>query len=188
MKRMFMILPALAVLLFAVSAMAQSTPELRGTWRGPTKIQKLDRVINGQCAIVIDTQNDNTFTGYKLYFKEKVLHKEEFVGLYENGVLHFAENKNESGFGRLTGKQTMVVNYIDHSAFQQVQTCTLERIRFTEGFVEIDKDGDETVIRTEITHYYPLNAERIIKEADTNKDGTLSRQEWDDWREDNDVY
>lgn len=185
MKRMFISITVLMMLISATVVMAMDAPELRGTWRGPTIIQTLDRVIEGKCAIVIDTQNGNTFTGYKLYFKKNVLQKEPLVGLYENGTLHFAENKNEAGFGRLTGKQTMVINYIDHSASPRVQSCALKRMRFSAGFVEIDKDGDDVVMRAEITHYYPLNAERILKEADTDKDGKLTRKEWDGWRRNN---
>ena len=186
MKRMILILVvATTTLLMAVTAMAQDAPELRGTWRGPTKIQKLDRVVESKCAIVIDKQNGNTFTGYKLYFLKKVLQREKFVGLYDNGKLYFAENKNEAGHGYLTGKQTMTINYIDHSASPQVQVCTLERMRFSTGFVEIDKDGDSVVMTAEISLFYPLNAERIIKEADTNKDGKLTEAEWKKWRKKN---
>lgn len=186
MKRYISLFAFVAVvLLLSTTAMAMDTPELRGTWRGPTKIQTLDRVIESKCAIVIDNQNGNTFTGYKLYFKKNVLQKEKFAGLFDQGNLYFAENQNESGFGYLVDKQSMVINYVDHSSNARVQTCVLERMRFTTGFVEIDKDGDETIMRAEITHYYPLNAERILKEADTNKDDKLTQQEWDRWREKN---
>ncbi|QGY39881.1 calcium-binding protein [Pseudodesulfovibrio cashew] len=185
MKRTIFTTVLAALLLLAATAYAQQVPELRGTWKGETKIQTLDRVIESECAIVIDVQNGNTFTGYKLYFKKKVLTREKLVGIYDNGRIIIAENKNESASGRLTGKQSMELIYVDHSADARVQFCALNRIHFTTGFVEIDKDGDKVLMRAEITHHYPLNAERIIKEADRNNDGKLTQKEWEDWKKKN---
>lgn len=187
MKRLLFISTLVAMFaLTATMAFAQA-PELRGTWRGPTKIQTMDKVIDSQCAVVIDKQNGTTFTGYKLYFnKNRVLVKEKLAGLYDNGQLYIAENSNESGFGYLTGKQNMTINYIDHSSSPRVQICKLERMHFATGFVEIDKDGDSVIIRAEITNHYPLNAERIIKEADKNGDGKLTQKEWEAWKKAND--
>ncbi|MGL1863038.1 MAG: calcium-binding protein [Pseudodesulfovibrio sp.] len=186
MKRIAL-LTAFAVLAFASMAFAMDTPELRGTWKGPTKIQTLDKVIESECAVVINKQNGNTFTGVKLYFNSKnVLVTEKFAGLYDNGELLFAENKHETGIGYLTGKQALTINYVDHSAAARVQICKLERVHFTTGFVEIDKDGNKIIMRAEITNHYPLNAQRILKEADKNGDGKLTKKEWEDWKKAND--
>jgi len=189
MKRLFLIsLMALVVMLFASLALAADVPELRGTWKGPTTIQTLDKVINSECAVVINKQNGTTFTGVKLYFnKNRVLVKEKLVGLYDKGQIIIAENSHESAFGYLTGKQSMTLRYVDHSSSARVQICELERIHFTTGFVEIDKDGDKVIMQAEITTHYPLNAERIIKEADKNKDGKLTKKEWEAWKKANDL-
>lgn len=187
MKRILLIVSVAAVALF-VSAMAfaDDVPELRGTWRGPELGQMADRSWEGQSAFVINQQNGPLITGYKLWFnKDKVLQKETFVGIYDNGEIRFAEGKDGYAFGYLSSKQTMVVNYLERGALAKAIRYNLERIRFQTGFVQIDKDGDKTLIRAEIVTRYPLNAERIMKEADTNKDGKVTEKEWEAWKKAN---
>ncbi|CCH49136.1 EF-hand domain-containing protein [Pseudodesulfovibrio piezophilus] len=187
MKRIFLAVTIVMNLVLAGSTAFAQVPELRGTWRGSTRIQTLETVVESTCALVINVQNGNTFTGYKLYFnKWKVLVREPLVGLYENGKIYIAEHENENGFGALTGKQSMTITYLDHSASPRVQVCTLERLHFTTGFVEIDKDGDREIVSAEIINHYPLNAERIIGEADADHDGKLTMKEWEKWKNAND--
>ena len=188
MKRVFPILTVfLAVMLFASFALASSVPELRGTWLGPTKIQTTKDSWKGKCALVINTQSGQTFAGYKLWFdKKNVLQKEAFAGIYgDDERLYITEENDGYGFGYLTGRQTMTVNYLEHGFAAKAIVCTLERVHFTTGFVEIDKDGDKVIVSAEITNHYPLNAARIMAEADKDGDGQLTKKEWEAWKKAN---
>lgn len=187
MKRMYLIVSlAAAVLLVSSMAFADGVPELRGTWRGPSLVQTVNKSLESKGAFVINKQTGPLFAGYKLWFdKDNVLQRETFVGVYDNGEIRLAEGNKGYGFGYLTGKQTLVINYLENGALAKAILYDLERIYFQTGFVEIDKDGSKTLIRAEIKTHYPLNAERIIKEADTNKDGKLTKKEWDAWQKAN---
>lgn len=178
------VIPVL-VLCFLVCASAAfaAAPELRGTWKGSALVQTPDKSWESECAYVIDKQTGHSFTGYKLWFdRSKVLQKEKFAGIFDGKELLFAEVGDGIGEGYLTGAQTMTVRYVEHGATAKAILYALERIHFTTGFLEIDKNGDKVVMRAEITNHYPLNAERIIQEADTNKDGKLTQKEWDAWK------
>jgi len=187
MKKITVCLMAAFLATLMVSAVfAASAPELRGTWRGPSVIQTPDKSWEGKCAYIINVQNDRMFAGYKLWFtKNNVLAKEKFSGIFDDGQLYFAEGDDGYGFGYLTGKQTMTINYLEHGSSAKAISCKLERVHFTTGFVEIDKDGNNILMRAEITNHYPLNAERIMKEADANGDGKLTKKEWEAWKKAN---
>lgn len=185
MKRLIISLTLLALFALSVPAMAQA-PELRGTWKGDSLVHMPDGVRKGICAFVINVQEGSQFRGFKLWFDQKqVLQREQFVGIYDDGRLIIAEKDDGNGFGYLTTKQSMTINYVEGGAIAKSIIYDLERVRFTSGFVEIDKNGDNLIMRAEVTNHYPLNADRIIKEADTNKDGKLTKKEWDKWREKN---
>ncbi len=177
---------AVCVVLTASIALAQA-PELRGTWKGDSLVHRASGFIKGKCAFVIDEQEGRQFRGYKLYFNDKkVLQKELLAGVYgPDNRLYFGEGKDGYGFGFMTGKQSMLVNYIESGATAKTIVYELERVHFTTGFMEIDKNGDSTIMRAEIVSHYPLNAERIIKEADKNNDGKLTKKEWEAWKKAN---
>ena len=187
MKRLTLIMTLVAAtVLLSSLALADDTPELRGTWRGPSLIQSVDKAWEGKCAFVIDKQDGQRFTGYKLWFtKNNVLTKEKFAGIFDNGRLFFAEGKDGYGYGYLSGPQSMHVNYIEHGGSAKVIIYNLDRVYFTTGFVEIDRDGDNVIMTAEITNHYPLNAERIMQEADADKDGKLTKKEWEAWKKAN---
>lgn len=183
MKRVFhhLALTALFVLL-STAAFAQA-PELRGTWKGPARIQMPGKTWDGECAFVINEQNGQLFTGYKLYFHKDELKREAFSGFFsDDGTLYFAEAGDGYAFGRFTAKQAMTVGYIEDGALHKSVLYKLKRVHFTTGFVEIDKNGDKLVMRAEVANHYPLNAERIIKEADRDDDGKLTNKEWESWK------
>lgn len=171
----------LCVLLTTSLAFAQ-VPELRGTWKGDALVQTPDKAWTGKCAYIIDNQDGHSFTGYKLWFgKDQILLKEKFAGIFDGKELLFAEMGDGIAEGFLTGKQSMTIRYVEHGATAKAILYKLERVSFTTGFVEIDKDGDKMIMSAEIVNHYPLNAERIIKEADTNNDGKLTLKEWEAW-------
>ncbi|MBI9081141.1 MAG: calcium-binding protein [Pseudodesulfovibrio sp.] len=181
------LMAALFAALMITAAFADPAPELRGTWRGPVLVQTTGEFRESKCAFVIDVQNDRMFTGYKLWFtKNNVLAKEKFSGIFDDGQLYFAEGNDGYGFGYLTDKQAMTINYLEHGSAAKALYYTLKRVHFTTGFVEIDKDGDNILMTAEITTHYPLNAERIMKEADANGDGKLTKKEWEAWKKAND--
>ncbi|MDD3312060.1 calcium-binding protein [Pseudodesulfovibrio sp.] len=185
MKRLTLFITLALTLLMAIPALAVDAPELRGTWKGKCSIAKESGFIEGQAAFIIDAQQGPLLKGYKLWFDPKgALHREGFVGVFspEDGKIYFADGDAGYNFGQLTGKQTMSVYYVTDGATYKCIHFALERVHFTAGFMQIDRDGDKAVITAEITHYYPLNAERIMKEADTNKDGKLTKQEWEAWQ------
>ena len=185
MKRLTLFAALALSLLLALPALAADAPELRGTWKGKAILSTETGVREGEAAFIIDNQAGPVFKGYKVWFNRKgVLQKEAFTGIFaaEDGKLYFADGKSGYSFGQLTGKQSMSVYYVDDGATYKCIYMQLERIHFTTGFMEIDKDGDATIIRAEITNHYPLNADRIMEEADTNKDGKLTKQEWEAWK------
>ncbi|MEF2229571.1 MAG: calcium-binding protein [Pseudodesulfovibrio sp.] len=185
MKRLTLFTVLALTLLLSIPALAADAPELRGTWKGKAILSTESGFREGQAAYIIDAQAGPVFKGYKLWFDTKgVLKKEAFTGIFaaEDGKLYFADNGSGYAFGQMTGQQTMSVYYVDDGATYKCIYCQLERVRFTTGFMEIDKDGDLTIIRAEITNHYPLNAERIMQEADTDKDGKLTKQEWETWQ------
>ncbi len=185
-SRILTIVLTLCIVLSTSLAFA-AAPELRGTWKGESSVHRASGLVKGMCAFVIDNQEGSQFRGYKLYFNDKkVLQKELLVGIYgEDGRLYFAEGVDGYGFGYLSGKQAMNVHYLESGATAKTIVYKLERVHFTTGFVEIDKDGNSVIMRAEIVNHYPLNAERIIKEADKDNDGKLTKKEWDDWKKAN---
>lgn len=180
-------LTVFAVLMLSLPAFAADMPELRGTWKGPALINTTDGFKEGSTAYVIDAQEGPLFAGYKLYFNAKdVLQKEGFTGIIgDDGKLYFAEKSDGYAFGHRTGKQDMTIYYLEKGATNMAILYKLKRVHFTTGFVEIDKDGDTVLMRAEITNHYPLNAERIMKEADTDKNGKLTKKEWRAWKKKN---
>ncbi len=185
MKRI-VIFAAVALLMFSSFAFAQD-PELRGTWKGTFAALDSDGVVKGDVAYVIKKQTGSLFEGTKLWFSKKnVLKKVNFRGIYDNGEITIAEAGNGYSAGYLTAKQQMVIKYFEAGSSYKAIINKLERVHFTTGFVEIDKDGNKIIMRAEITNHYPLNAERILKEADKNGDGKLTKKEWEDWKKAND--
>ncbi|WP_243544059.1 calcium-binding protein [Pseudodesulfovibrio tunisiensis] len=180
-----------AALFLGVCSMAiAGTPELRGTWKGMSYLHKKDAgFVEGQVAVVINEQKGQLFAGYKLWFdrKTKEVVREGFSGvLADDGVtLYLADHEAGYTTGLLTGRQTLSLYYVEHGALAKTILQKLERIRFTKAFVEIDSDGDSTIMRTEIFNVYPLNAERILSEADLDKDGKLTSREWEAWKKKN---
>lgn len=186
MKRI-VFLSLVGVLLLASLSFAAETPELRGTWKGEVLVHTASGLKKAQSAIVINEQEGRQFRGYKLWFNQKkVLQREMVVGIYDaNGRLYFAEKNDGYAFGDMTGKESMTINYLEGGAEAKTLIYHLERVHFTTGFVEIDKDGNKAIMKAEITTHYPLNAERIIKEADSDKDGKLTQKEWMSWKKAN---
>ncbi|WP_419786277.1 calcium-binding protein [Pseudodesulfovibrio sp.] len=184
MKRLILFTTLALAVLMAIPALAADAPELRGTWKGKSFVNTNNGFKEGQAAFVIDDQAGPLFKGYKLYFNAKnILEKEMFTGIYgDDSNLYFAENADGYTFGQLTGKQTMSAYYLEHGATNKSILYRLQRIHFTSGFMQIDRDGDKAVVTAEITSYYPLNAKRIMEEADTNKDGKLTKEEWETWQ------
>jgi hypothetical protein len=187
MKRIITIAAMAVFVLGASLAYAADVPELRGTWKGTSYVNMGKGFKQGQNAWVIDQQEGQLFKGYRLWFDSKnVLKKEAFVGMFgDDGRLYFADNEDGYTFGHRTGKQTMTLYYLEHGATYKAIISKLERVRFTTGFVDIDKDGDTVIMRAEISNFYPLNAERIMEEADKNKDGKLTKDEWETWKKAN---
>ncbi len=188
MKRTaFIVSLSAALILLAAVAFAQ-TPELRGTWKGNSFLHSSKGFHEGECAYVIDDQAGQMFAGYKLWFDAKgELQKEAFSGIFgDDGNLYFAERTDGYAFGQRTSKQTMSIYYLEKGATNKAILYKLERVHFTTGFVEIDKDGDNVAMRAEITTHYPLNAERIMKDADKDNDGKLTKKEWEAWKKAND--
>ena len=184
MKRIITIVAMAVIVLGASLAIAADVPELRGTWKGTSYLNMEKGFKQGQNAWVIDQQEGQLFKGYRLWFDGKgVLQKEAFVGIFgDDGNLYFADKEDGYSFGQRTSKQTMTLYYLERGATYKAIISKLERIHFTTGFIEIDKDGDTTIMRAEIANHYPLNAERIMEEADKNKDGKLTKDEWEAWK------
>lgn len=187
MKRIVTILAAAAFLLTASLAFAAEVPELRGTWKGDCFLAMEKGFKKNQAAYVIDAQEGQLFKGYKLWFDSKnVLQQEPFTGIFgDDGNLYFAEKDDGYAVGQRTSKQTMSIYYLERGATYKALLYKLERVFFTTGFVEIDKDGDTMIMRAEIFNHYPLNADRIMKDADKDKDGKLTKKEWESWKKAN---
>lgn len=184
MKRIFTIWTVAAIVLAASVAFAADAPELRGTWKGKSYVNMEKGFLEKENAWIINQQEGQLFKGYRLWFDGKgELQQEAFVGIFgDDGNLYFADKEDGYSFGHRTGKQTMTLYYLERGATYKAILSKLERVHFTTGFVEIDKDGDTMIMRAEIANHYPLNAERIMKEADKNKDGKLTKDEWDAWK------
>lgn len=177
----------LALVLMGSFAFADGCPELRGTWVGTVKMITKDGTVKESKAVfVIKKQEGNLFSGEKAWFAENKenLVTEGFSGvLGADGVsLYFAEHDSGYTLGTLTGKENMSLYYLENGRKAKAIYYNMERIRFARAFVDIDKDGSKTVIRSEIIKVYPLNAGRIMREADLNKDGKLSKKEWEAWK------
>ncbi|WP_320175296.1 calcium-binding protein [Maridesulfovibrio sp.] len=178
---------ALVLVLMSSFAFADGCPELRGTWVGLVKmIDKDGNVKENKAVFIIKKQEGNLFSGEKAWFadnKENLI-TEGFSGIIgADGVsLYFAEHEDGYTLGTLTGKENMSLYYLENGRKAKAIYYTMERIRFARAFVDIDKDGNKTIIRSEIVKVYPLNAERIMREADLNKDGKLSKKEWEEWK------
>ncbi|WP_419779381.1 calcium-binding protein [Maridesulfovibrio sp.] len=178
----------LALVLMSSFAVAGSCPELRGTWVGLVKMIAKDGTLKESKAVfVIKKQEGKLFTGNKAWFAENKenLITEGFSGVVdEDGGLYFAEHDDGYTFGKMVGKERMSLYYLESGRKAKVIQYSMERVRFARAFVDIDKDGNKTIIRSEIVKVYPLNAERIMREADLNKDGKLSKKEWEEWKKD----
>lgn len=179
----------LFLLIASTPAYSNGFPEMRGTWKGKAFLNKSGKFLVGNAVIVINKQDGQLFSGYKLWFSKKtdIAQKEEFSGIFDSDGVHFYIAENEDGytFGSLTSKQTMDLYYLENGRKAKAIAYQLERIHFTKAFVEIDTNGDNAVLRAEIKHFYPLNAERIMREADMNKDGKLTKSEWEKWKTNN---
>lgn len=188
MKRLFGYgLAVLALILMSSMAFAADYPEIRGSWVGFVKMIKKDGTTKENKAMfVINKQEGPLFAGYKAWFSDKSDYAitEGFSGIIgADGVsLYLAEHVDGYTQGTLTGPQNMSLYYLESGRKAKAIYYSMERIRFSRAFVDIDKDGSKTVIRSEIVNVYPLNAERIMREADVNKDGKLSKKEWEEWK------
>ncbi|GEM_PF-5130948 len=174
----------LALVLMSSFALAGS-PELRGTWVGMVKmITKDGKIKENKAVFVIKKQEGNLFSGNKAWFAEDKdnLITEGFGGIIgADGVsLYFAEHEEGYTLGTLIGKEKMALYNLESGRKAKAIYYNMERIRFARAFVDIDKDGNKTIIRSEIVKVYPLNAGRIMREADLNKDGKLSKKEWEE--------
>lgn len=186
MKRILFLTVAMAFLMASSIASAQDVPELRGTWVGETQYIEDGQFKSGKIAYVIDKQLGAMFSGHKLWFsKRNVLLTENFVGLWDQGRMIFADKKGGRAFGYRLSKQELKINSLDGPK-QHALVARLERVRFTTGFVDIDKDGNDYIVQSEITNHYPLNAKRIMMEADINGDGRVTKREWEQWKKKND--
>jgi hypothetical protein len=187
MKRIALLSALLIALVLTATIAAAQTPELRGTWRGASFLIDPSGFREGKCAYVINAQEGQLFSGYKLWFDaKKVLQKETFTGIFgDDGNLYFAERNDGYTFGQRTSKQTMSLYYLEHGALNKSILYKLERAHYSTGFVEIDRDGDRMLVHAEITTHYPLDAERIMAEADADKDGKLTEAEWEAWKKAN---
>ncbi|WP_415713414.1 calcium-binding protein [Maridesulfovibrio sp.] len=190
MKKFFSCSIVVLVLVLVSSfAYADGYPELRGTWVGLVNmISKDGAVKESKAALIIKKQEGNLFTGEKAWFaanKENLV-TEGFSGIIGvDGVsLYFTEHEDGYTFGTLNGKEHMSLYYLENGRKAKAIYYQMERIRFARAFVDIDKDGSKTIIRSEVVKVYPLNAERIMREADLNKDGKLSKKEWEEWKKD----
>ncbi|WP_027721925.1 calcium-binding protein [Maridesulfovibrio zosterae] len=177
----------LALTLMCSLAIAADYPEIRGTWVGKVRMIKSDgSIITSKSAMVINKQDGELFSGYKAWFAENKdnLITENFKGIIgaDGKSLYLAEAGEGYTQGFITGKQSMSLYYLEDGRKCKAISYSMERIHFSRAFIDIDKDGNKTVIRSEIVRVYPLNAERIMKEADLNKDGKLSKQEWEAWK------
>ncbi|WP_319760806.1 calcium-binding protein [Maridesulfovibrio sp.] len=178
---------ALAFVLMSSFVFADGCPELRGTWVGTVKMIAKDGTVKENKAVfVIRKQDGNLFTGEKAWFaanKENLI-TEGFSGIVGvDGVsLYFAEHEDGYTFGSLTGKESMSLYYLENGRKAKVIYYNMKRVHFARAFVDIDKDGSKTIIRSEIVKVYPMNVERIMREADANKDGKLSKDEWEEWK------
>ncbi|MFW5498991.1 MULTISPECIES: calcium-binding protein [unclassified Maridesulfovibrio] len=178
---------ALVLVLMSSFAFAAGCPELRGTWVGQVKmISKDGNTKENKAVFIIKKQEGNLFSGEKAWFADNKdnLITEGFSGIIgADGVsLYFAEHEDGFTLGTLTGKENMSLYYLESGRKAKAIYYSMERIRFARAFVDIDKDGNKTIIRSEIVKVYPLNAERIMREADLNKDGKLSKKEWEEWK------
>lgn len=188
MKKLFGYgLAVLALILMSSMAFAADYPEIRGSWVGFVKMIKKDGTTKENKAMfVINKQEGALFSGYKAWFSDKSDYAitEGFSGIIgADGVsLYLAEHVDGYTQGTLTGPQNMSLYYLESGRKAKAIYYSMERIRFSRAFVDIDKDGSKTVIRSEIVSVYPLNAERIMREADANKDGKLSKSEWEEWK------
>ncbi|WP_291327384.1 calcium-binding protein [Desulfovibrio sp. UCD-KL4C] len=180
-------LVALIFMVFSSTVFAVNSPEMRGTWGGTVKlITKDGDVRDNKAVFVINKQDGDMFSGYKIWFADKTGNAltEPFCGIIDadGSHLYFAEGDDGYTLGIITGKQTISLYYLESGRKAKAIKYDLERVRFTRGFIDIDKNGDKTIIRSEVVHVYPLNAERIMREADVNKDGKLSKNEWNNWK------
>ncbi|WP_320170123.1 calcium-binding protein [Maridesulfovibrio sp.] len=190
MKKGFSCILAFIVLMMMSSAVfAADYPEIRGSWVGTVKMMKKDgTTITSKALFVINKQDGSLFAGYKAWFgaKSDYAITEGFSGVIgaDKVSLYLAEHEDGYTQGTLTSPQTMSLYYLENGRKAKAIYYQMERIRFSRAFVDIDKDGSKTIIRSEIVNVYPLNAERIMREADVNKDGKLSKEEWDNWKKD----
>ncbi|WP_432735976.1 calcium-binding protein [Maridesulfovibrio sp. FT414] len=176
------------LIIFTTAAFAADYPEIRGTWVGHVKMILKDGTTKASKAMfVINKQDGPLFAGYKAWFSDKSDYAvtEGFSGVIgADGVsLYLAEHEDGYTQGTMTTPQKMSLYYLENGRKAKAIYYDMERIRFSKAFVDIDKDGNKTIIRSEIVNVYPLNAERIMREADVNKDGKLSKKEWDDWKQ-----
>ncbi|NDV28742.1 calcium-binding protein [Desulfovibrio sp. JC010] len=177
----------LVVVLMSSFAFADGYPELRGTWVGTVKlITKEGERRDNKAVFIIKKQDGNLFSGEKAWFapnKENLV-TEKFCGVIgaDGMSLYFAEGEDGYTLGTLTGKENMSLYYLETGRKAMAISYSMERVRFARAFVDIDKDGSKTIIRSEVVKVYPLNAERIMREADLNKDGKLSKKEWEEWK------
>ncbi len=190
MKKITVLCISFCLVMFAASiSCADGFPEIRGTWKGKTFLNINGEFFHGNAVIVINKQEGQLFNGYKLWFdrKTKEAQKEELSGVLDSDGVHFYIAEHEDGyiFGSLTSKQTMDVYYLENGRKAKTMVYKLERIRFTKAFVEIDRNRDNTILRAEVTNVYPLNAERIMREADVDNDGKLTKGEWEAWKKKN---
>ena len=189
MKKVLSCSVAVIALVFMSSfVFADNAPELRGTWVGLVKMMSKDGTVKENKAVfVINKQEGKLFAGEKAWFAENKdnLITEGFSGIVgDDGSLYFAEHEDGYTFGNVTGKETMSLYYLENGRKAKVIQYTMARVHFARAFVDIDKDGSKTIIRSEIVKVYPLNAGRIMREADLNKDGKLSKKEWEEWKKD----
>ncbi|CCO24223.1 hypothetical protein [Maridesulfovibrio hydrothermalis] len=180
-------LVVLVLVMMSSLSFAADYPEVRGSWVGFVKMIKKDgSTKDSKAMFVINKQDGPLFAGYKAWFSDKSDYAitEGFSGIIgADGVsLYFAEHEDGYTQGRLTGKENMSLYYLESGRKAKAIYYDMERIRFSRAFVDIDKDGSKTIIRSEIVNVYPLNAERIMREADVNKDGKLSKKEWEEWK------
>lgn len=135
----------LAAVLFlcAPPALAQDMPDLVGTWQGSFRAQLVDGVTTGTFTMMIESQDDELFSGLKSVERtdenavlisaggQLVRNSEEaFIGVIaaDGTGFHVAEVGDPGWYdGRIIDSDTIEVTYVESGTVPVVHRTTLQR-------------------------------------------------------------
>lgn len=156
--RIFLVLLVSALVFAAVPALAKEhkekkekdIPDVTGVWKGTSDTVAMGKLghadatdtpkfLHADWTLSIEKQEGRTFYGVK----SSARGKETVVGVIDGASKLFMADDDGTYSGKLTGKNTMIVNYLEATKTSKVASITHYRREASEKAAEKDKETQQ---------------------------------------------